>query len=314
MKSPRISIILAVYNAERFIGSTIDSVLEQSYKDWELIVQDGMSKDRTLEIVRAYNDERIKIFSEKDKGQGDAVWKAAHKTSGDFFTVLCASDGYLHKEWLANAMRAFDDDEVSVVWGIPFDMTEEGVLEGPHYVFSRFLDPQYKIDAAVKPVSRSKKIIGRLLAKDGGSALQIARRINIFRLRSVLGTFRKEAAPEKQSWFRHWLRTGTVFPDGNMIVAKKVFFDCMPSCEGQKAPDWMRFFFNINEKGYFSVCLPMPANYGRKHDGHLADELVEFNLRTRKEYYKDIKLLSGKISRGWEFRFRDRAGNYIDQK
>jgi glycosyltransferase involved in cell wall biosynthesis len=315
MKMPHVSILLAVYNAERFIGSTIDSVIKQSYKDWELIIQDGESNDRTVEIARSYKNENIKITSEKDKGQGDAVWKAAHKATGEFLTVLCASDGYLHNEWLASAVEAFEDKEVSVVWGIPFDMTEEGVLEGSHYVFSRFLDSHYEIDVAVKPVGRGRKIADRLLAKDGGSVLQIVRRVNIFRLRSALGIFKKEEVPKKQLWFHYWLRTGTVFPDGNMIVAKEVFFNCMPSCEGEKSPDWMRFFFNINAKGYLSACVPMPANYGRKHDGHLADELVEFNLRTRKEYYKDIKLLSMRISRGAEeFHFLDRKGNIIENK
>jgi glycosyltransferase involved in cell wall biosynthesis len=274
-----------------------------------LIVQDGGSKDRTVEIAKSYNNENIKIFSEKDKGQGDAVWKAAEKATGEFLTVLCASDGYLDNDWLAKAMQAFDDPEVSCAWGIPFDMTEEGVLEGPHYVFSRFLDPRYRGNNSAKKVSRTRKIIDRITAEDGGSIMDLAKRINIFRLKSMVGTYKEERPPQKKDWFFYWLGTGTVFPDGNMIVAKHAFFDCMPSSLGEKSPDWMRFFFNLNAKGYLSECVPIPANYGRKHKGHLADELVQFNLRTRKEYYKDIKALSKEVSkkRG-EFMFVDRAG------
>ena len=59
-----VSIITPTYNCGRFIGETIESVLQQSYKNWEMIIVDDCSSDNTEEIVKNYvdKDKRIKYF------------------------------------------------------------------------------------------------------------------------------------------------------------------------------------------------------------------------------------------------------------
>ena len=62
IKLAKISVIVPLYNAERFLKTCIDSILNQSFEDFELIIVDDCSTDRSLEIAQQYRDSRIKIF------------------------------------------------------------------------------------------------------------------------------------------------------------------------------------------------------------------------------------------------------------
>ena len=64
----KFSIITVCFNSERTIKDTIDSVLEQTWVNFEILVIDGKSEDTTCEIVQSYNDERIRLISEEDQG------------------------------------------------------------------------------------------------------------------------------------------------------------------------------------------------------------------------------------------------------
>lgn len=77
----KISIIIATYNAATCIEQALESVMKQSFQDWECIIQDGGSKDDTISILRKYSllDQRIKYFSEPDKGIFDALNKGIKK-------------------------------------------------------------------------------------------------------------------------------------------------------------------------------------------------------------------------------------------
>lgn len=65
--SDLVSIISPSYNCEKFIGKTIDSVLAQTYENWELIIVDDCSTDNTDAVVGKYNDKRIKYLKNEKK-------------------------------------------------------------------------------------------------------------------------------------------------------------------------------------------------------------------------------------------------------
>ena len=89
--SPRISIITVVFNGEKHIERTIESVLGQTYKELEYIIIDGKSTDRTLELIRGF--ERInQVVSEADKGLYDAMNKGLNIASGDYVWFLNSGD------------------------------------------------------------------------------------------------------------------------------------------------------------------------------------------------------------------------------
>jgi Glycosyltransferases involved in cell wall biogenesis len=89
---PRFSIITVTYNAEKVIEKTIQSIVGQTYKNYEYIIIDGASKDSTLAIIDKYRDNVNKLISEPDKGLYDAMNKGIAAASGDYLCFLNAGD------------------------------------------------------------------------------------------------------------------------------------------------------------------------------------------------------------------------------
>jgi glycosyltransferase involved in cell wall biosynthesis len=90
----KISTITVCYNSARTIGHTVASFLEQDYPDKEMIVVDGASKDETLDIVRSFSSDQIRIHSAPDKGVYDAMNKGIDLFSGDAAGFLNSDDRY----------------------------------------------------------------------------------------------------------------------------------------------------------------------------------------------------------------------------
>ena len=78
MNNPKLSIIIATFNAAKTLSVALDSVLKQSFQDWECIIVDGASKDETVAIIKEYEprfEGRMRWVSEPDKGIYDAMNK-----------------------------------------------------------------------------------------------------------------------------------------------------------------------------------------------------------------------------------------------
>ena len=90
---PEVSIITPCYNSSKFLQQTIDSVLNQTFTDWEWLITDDKSTDNSVEIIRKVNDERIKLtVAEKNGGAGHARNLSLEKATGRFITFLDADD------------------------------------------------------------------------------------------------------------------------------------------------------------------------------------------------------------------------------
>lgn len=90
-----VSILIPTYNTEKFIRATLQSVQNQSYSNWEIILVDDASTDQTVSIIEefAQNDNRIKLFKlEKNSGNGFARNIALEKASGKYIAYLDADD------------------------------------------------------------------------------------------------------------------------------------------------------------------------------------------------------------------------------
>ncbi|WP_313216381.1 glycosyltransferase family A protein, partial [Soonwooa sp.] len=90
---PEVSIITPSYNTEKYIQETINSVLSQTFTDWEWIITDDKSSDKSIEIIEQHNDPRITLIkAEKNAGAGHARNLSLEKASGRFITFLDADD------------------------------------------------------------------------------------------------------------------------------------------------------------------------------------------------------------------------------
>jgi glycosyltransferase involved in cell wall biosynthesis len=100
---PKISIITPSFNMGKYIGENIQSVLEQSYKNFEHIIVDGGSSDDTVDILKKHD--HVKWISEPDDGQSDAYNKAIQMAKGDLILCLNADDYLLNEKVFENVIR-----------------------------------------------------------------------------------------------------------------------------------------------------------------------------------------------------------------
>ena len=116
---PKITVVMPTFNAERFVRGSVASVVMQSFQDWELLVLDGGSTDATLDLVEQFRDPRITVRQEPDDGPDHAIVKSLPGVSGEYFMMLCASDGYAAADWLEACAYFLDEDPaLSLVWGV----------------------------------------------------------------------------------------------------------------------------------------------------------------------------------------------------
>ncbi len=107
-----VSILMTAYNREPYIGYAIDSVLASTFKDWELIIVDDGSKDKTVSIAQAYElkDERIKLYiNEKNLGDYGNRNRAAALAKGKYLQYV-DSDDMLHRDSLAETVAIMEAD------------------------------------------------------------------------------------------------------------------------------------------------------------------------------------------------------------
>lgn len=119
MATPRISIIIPCYNAEKLISECLDGVLAQEYDNKEVVVVDGASADRTVEIVRQYvaSHSNIRWVSEKDRGVYDAMNKGVGMSTGEWVYFLGADDGIYDRGVLKGIFSTGEAAGVDIVYG-----------------------------------------------------------------------------------------------------------------------------------------------------------------------------------------------------
>ena len=161
-----LSIVIPSFNQGAFIERTIQSVLAQSCRDYELIVVDAVSTDETQEILRRYANQCSYVVVEKDKGQADAINKGVRLASGRFVTWL-NSDDLLLPEALENFRRQIDKHPRdrwfmgNTIW---IDANDRVIKCARGLTFKHGLLKKYKIWDAAAPMA----FIERTLWEDIG--------------------------------------------------------------------------------------------------------------------------------------------------
>lgn len=129
----KISIITVCYNSEKTIKDTIESVLTQSYINFEYLIVDGKSSDKTIEIAKSFNDPRIKIVSEEDNGLYDAMNKGVKLATGDIIGIINSDDVLYNKNVFSTIINNFDDN-TDIVYADVLYMNEDFTKTVRNYI------------------------------------------------------------------------------------------------------------------------------------------------------------------------------------
>jgi glycosyltransferase involved in cell wall biosynthesis len=115
---PKVSVVMPSYNHERYISEAIDSVLNQTFTDFELIIIDDASKDKSKEIIKIYKekDSRIRaFFHSENKGISRTMNECLEKADGKFIAFFASDDAWV-KDKLEKQLEVLAKDEDLIVW------------------------------------------------------------------------------------------------------------------------------------------------------------------------------------------------------
>lgn len=135
---------MSAYNLERFVGETIESVLRQTYADFEFVIIDNGSEDNTAAIIRGYTDPRIRLLSEPTNlGPSLAVNRAIEHSQGKYLALMAADDLWM-PEKLAHQVAFMDGHpETGATFTTVQPIDEEGhaFADPKHFYFTIFEQP-----------------------------------------------------------------------------------------------------------------------------------------------------------------------------
>lgn len=131
IQKPEISVLMPTYNDSKYIATAIQSVLNQNYKKWELIIVDDKSTDNTPEIINSFDDDRITYLRlDKNSGQLNALMKGAEYIKGEYITFLHSDDAFVDDNVLKRNVSAMTKNDCEGIFGNLVKMNENGESQG----------------------------------------------------------------------------------------------------------------------------------------------------------------------------------------
>ena len=135
--SPKISILMPVFNGIKYIKEAVDSVLNQDFHEWELIISDNGSNDGTIDYIKSLDDDRIRIYTQKyNLGIYDNINFLISHSNASIAHILCADDYFLDGALrsIYDFMLSNSECVLSRCWSVGdrfrFSPTQKGRLEG----------------------------------------------------------------------------------------------------------------------------------------------------------------------------------------
>ncbi|MEL5892855.1 glycosyltransferase family 2 protein [Bacteroides sp. GD17] len=142
----KITIITVTFDSDKTLSDTIQSVLAQTYQDIEYIIIDGLSKDKTMDIVKKYKptfNGRLKWISERDQGLYDAMNKGIHMATGDIVGIINSDDFYHRADIVTKVVESFQDKTIQVVYGDVRFVNPDNLNKTVRYYSSKNFSPRY---------------------------------------------------------------------------------------------------------------------------------------------------------------------------
>jgi len=131
--NPKVSVIMSVYNDEKYVADAIRSILNQTYEDFEFIIVNDGSTDRTQEIIDSFKDDRlVKIRNERNSGVAKSINTALKVARGEFIAIQDSDDLSLNNRLkdMVNLLEK-SPNMVALVVSLYIEVDEKGKVLGP---------------------------------------------------------------------------------------------------------------------------------------------------------------------------------------
>lgn len=124
---PKVSVIIPCYQHEKYVATTITSVLNQSFQDFEVLITDDGSTDACVDIINEFKDERINLCTfPSNRGAAFAANNALQRATGDFIAVLNSDDLWAPQKLEVQLNFLENNTSTSAVFALPFFIDEDG--------------------------------------------------------------------------------------------------------------------------------------------------------------------------------------------
>jgi glycosyltransferase involved in cell wall biosynthesis len=142
---PKVSVITAAYNHVQFVRQSVESVLNQTYRDFEHIVVDDGSSDGTAEVLKTFGD-RIKYIRQENRGVPAAINAGIRESSGEYIAILDSDDAWLPQK-LERQMPVFEEfPTTSVVYSQAYTIGADGEMKDGDNLQGGPLNPETAFD------------------------------------------------------------------------------------------------------------------------------------------------------------------------
>lgn len=138
MTSPRVSIVMCCYNAAKYIKESINSILNQSFNDFEFIIWDDGSSDNTKDIINSYSDRRIKYFYHANTGLGQALKMACEKAVAPIIARMDSDDISLPMRLEKEYDYLMKHDDVVLVSSAVNYINDKGDIMGSSFPYTNY--------------------------------------------------------------------------------------------------------------------------------------------------------------------------------
>lgn len=139
MLKPFFSIIIPSYNSAKTIRKCVASVLNQTYQNFEVVVIDNQSTDDTINILKLFDDKRILIISEKDKGIYDAMNKGIDAATGEYLYFLGSDDSLYDHTVLEKIAEMVEQTKSKFIYGNIFT-SDQSIQKYENFTFKKLIN------------------------------------------------------------------------------------------------------------------------------------------------------------------------------
>lgn len=277
----KISVCLPSYNGAKYIGEALESILNQSYRNFEIIISDDCSTDNTFEVVKSFKDKRIRLYqTPHNLGYGDNLKTFRQRVSGDIMYMM-AQDDLLREDALWQTCKAY---KIS---------SDIGAVIRPYYQFDS--DPKIPVRHAPPPdvnndlvvsIFDDRKIIEKVI-EASGLLSAISYRVKYMDMGFHSHVFPAHAYPFFSIFKKHKI----VFLH-DYIVAVRIFSSQArfksSIYEPSPVETWVKMFETVLEEKQYSEVRKNCIDYAARNYVGL---LQIRNYSTYKNLFKEIFVL-----------------------